>query len=86
MGKKEWWKIEIPLMYIKPICMAAVMIGIVFVVSGLWIAGLCMLLGAYILEKSRYRCPHCGKKLDMKHPLMKGAVCPACRKDLRSRG
>ena len=40
-------------------------------------------LGAYLLEKSCYRCPHCGKKLDMKYPLFKGSCCPACKAELR---
>ena len=34
-------------------------------------AALCLLLGAYLLEKSCYRCPHCGKKLDMKSSFPK---------------
>lgn len=42
-----------------------------------------MLLGSYILEKSSYRCPHCGRKLDMKYPLPKGSCCPFCRGGLR---
>ena len=29
------------------------------------------------------RCPHCGKKLDMKYPLFKGSCCPACKAELR---
>lgn len=76
-------RVRIPLAYVKPICVAAVLSGIFFVVSGVWIAGLCMLLGAYILEKSNYRCPRCGKKLDMKYPLFKGAVCPGCGEMLK---
>lgn len=82
MGKK-WIRAEIPLPWVKRICIAAVFMGLIFIVSGIWIAGLCMLLGAYILEKSRYCCPKCGKKLDMKYPLMHGACCPACRAKLR---
>ena len=57
--------------------------GILFLAAGLWLAGLCMLLGSYILEKSSYRCPHCGRKLDMKYPLPKGSCCPFCRGGLR---
>ena len=37
----------------------------------------------YLLEKSCYRCPHCGNKLDMKYPLFKGSCCPACKAELR---
>ena len=59
------------------------LVGILFLAAGLWLAGLCMLLGSYILEKSSYRCPHCGRKLDMKYPLPKGSCCPFCRGGLR---
>lgn len=82
MGKK-WMKIQIPLPWVKRICVGAVLSGILFLVSGMWAAGLCMLLGAYILEKNRYCCPQCGKKLDMKYPLLHGACCPFCRARLR---
>lgn len=81
--KKKWIKIQIPLRYVKRICVGAVFVGLLFVVSGMWAAGLCMLLGAYILEKSQYCCPVCGKKLDMKYPLFRGACCPFCRAKLR---
>ena len=73
------FKVRIPLQYVKPVCIAAVLVGIFAVAAGSWITGLCLLLGAYLLEKSCYRCPHCGKKLDMKYPLFKGSCCPACR-------
>lgn len=82
MGKK-WMKVEIPLIYVKPLCMAAVIAGIFFVVVGSWMAGLCMLLGAYIMEKHNYCCPGCHKKLDMKRPLGKDARCPFCGGVLR---
>ena len=72
-----------PLGYVKPVCMAAVLCGIFFLVSGSWIAGLCMLLGSYLFEKSMYRCPHCGKRLDMKAPLFRGSRCPGCAGVLR---
>ena len=65
------FKVRIPLQYVKPVCIAAVLVGIFAVAAGSWITGLCLLLGAYLLEKSCYRCPHCGKKLDMKYPLFK---------------
>ena len=61
------FKVRIPLQYVKPVCIAAVLVGIFAVAAGSWITGLCLLLGAYLLEKSCYRCPHCGKKLDMKY-------------------
>lgn len=77
------FKVRIPLPFIKPICIAAVLVGIFAVAAGSWITGLCLLLGAYLLEKSCYRCPHCGKKLDMKYPLFKGSCCPACKAELR---
>ena len=76
-------KIRVPLPLVKPICIAAVLVGIFAVTAGSWITGLCLLLGAYLLEKNCYRCPHCGKKLDMKYPLFKGSCCPACRAVLR---
>lgn len=53
--------------------------GIFAVAAGSWITGLCLLLGAYLLEKSCYRCPHCGKKLDMKYPLFKAAAARPAR-------
>ena len=92
------FKVRIPLQYVKPVCIAAVLVGIFAVAAGSgssfspagkrpaagsWITGLCLLLGAYLLEKSCYRCPHCGKKLDMKYPLFKGSCCPACKAELR---
>ena len=54
------FKVRIPLQYVKPVCIAAVLVGIFAVAAGSWITGLCLLLGAYLLEKSCYRCPHCG--------------------------
>lgn len=84
--KRKVWKIQMPLLWVKGICMAAVLMGILFLVSGIWVSGLCMLLGAYILEKSQYCCPKCGKRLDMKHPLRKDACCPFCREPLRRAG
>lgn len=83
--KERWIKINIPLIYIKPVCMAAVTVGILFFVTDNWIAGFCMLLGSYIFEKSNYCCPSCRCKLDMKRPLMKGACCPFCGNTLRAR-
>lgn len=77
--KQSVLRAKIPLTYVKPICIAAALAGILFLAAGLWLAGLCMLLGSYILEKSSYRCPHCGRKLDMKYPLPKGSCCPFCR-------
>ena len=76
-------KVHVPLRYVKPACIAAVLIGVFAVAAGSWITGLCLLLGAYILEKSSYHCPACGKKLDMKHPLFPGCCCPACKTQLR---
>ena len=40
---------RIPLKYLKPVCILAVLAGIFFLASGLWLAGLCMLLGSYCL-------------------------------------
>lgn len=81
--KKKLIKLNIPLVYIKPICVIAVLLGVFFLAAGSWPAGLCMLLGSYIFEKNMYCCPSCGKKLDMKYPLIKGACCPFCREHLR---
>ena len=80
------FKVRIPLQYVKPVCIAAVLVGIFAVAAGSWITGLCLLLGAYLLEKSCYRCPHCGKKLDMKYPLLpglQGRAAPGSRKKRR---
>ena len=76
--KGKWLKVSIPLGYVKPVCMVAVIAGIFFFVSGNWISGLCMLLGAYILERHNYCCPDCRGKLDMKHSLGKESRCPFC--------
>ena len=76
-------KFKIPLVYVKPVCAAAVLLGIFGLAAGRWITGLCFLLGSYLLEKSCYLCPACGKKLDMKYPLFRGAVCPGCGAVLR---
>ena len=80
---KKRFRIDIPLTMVKPICILGVMMGIFFLAAGLWIAGLCMVLGSYILEKNTYRCPKCRRNLDMKHPLMKGSRCPFCGELLR---
>ena len=45
-------KINLPLPAVKAVCMAAVLIGIFAVVAGSWITGLCLLVGAYLLERS----------------------------------
>jgi uncharacterized paraquat-inducible protein A len=75
-------RIHIPLSLVKMICVIAVPIGLFLVVAGQWISGLCVLMGAYILEKSRYRCPHCQYKLNMKQPILKSSYCPSCGKPL----
>ncbi len=77
------FKIKMSLRAVKPICIIAVLLGIFFFAAGKWAAALCMLLGAYLLEKSMYRCPGCGKKLDMKYPLFPGSRCPFCGFELR---
>ena len=84
VGQRKF-KIKISLAMVKPICIGAVLLGIFFFAAGRWAAALCMLLGSYLFEKSMYRCPACGKKLDMKYPLMKGARCPFCGHILRER-
>lgn len=81
--KRRLVRTAVPLQYVKPICVAATLAGVFFVAAGLWLAGLCMLIGAYLLEKNAYCCPKCGKKLDMKRPLLKGAGCPFCGEALR---
>ena len=72
------FKVRIPLQYVKPVCIAAVLVGIFAVAAGSWITGLCLLLGAYLLEKSCYRCPHCGKHLGRE----RGNTCPHCGRSL----
>lgn len=81
--KRYLIKIKIPLKYIKPICVSSALFGVVFLAAGSWAAGLCMLLGSYLFEKNMYRCPGCGKNLDMKYPLKKKARCPFCNEILR---
>lgn len=75
-------QIHIPLRVVKAICIAAAIGGIFFFASGRWVVGLCLLLGAYILERSRYCCPRCNFKLDMKHPLLPSSRCPSCGGEL----
>lgn len=76
-------KIRLSLAYVKPVCVVATLLGIVGLVSGNLITGLCFLLGAYIFEKNMYRCPGCKRTLNMKLPLHKGAHCPDCGASLR---
>ena len=83
--EKRWFKYKMPLTAVKPVCIVAVLCGIFFFAAGRWAAALCMLLGAYLLERGMYRCPSCGKKLDMKYPLFRGCRCPFCGKELRER-
>jgi len=71
-------KIRIPLKYVKPFCISAVLFGLFFIVSGNWVVGLCMLLGSCLFEKNMYHCAKCGCKLDMKMPLFKSSRCPQC--------
>jgi len=78
-------KLNLPLPAVKIICMVAVLVGIFALVAGSWITGLCLLLGAYLFEKNLYRCPECGKKLDMKAPTFPGCRCPGCGAELRPR-
>lgn len=76
-------KLRVPLRWVKPICVTAVLVGVFALAAGSWITGLCLLLGSYLFEKNFYRCPHCGKQMDMKAPMFKGAVCPFCKQSLR---
>lgn len=78
------FKQKLPLPAVKSICVGAVLFGLFGFVSGNWIVGLCMLLGSYLMERNLYRCPVCGKKLDMKAPLFHGSRCPQCQGLLRS--
>lgn len=81
--KNYRFRISISLRTVKLVCTGAVLLGIFFFGAGKWAAALCMFLGAYLLERSMYRCPGCGKKLDMKYTLLPGALCPFCRQELR---
>lgn len=36
------FKVRIPLQYVKPVCIAAVLVGIFAVAAGSWITGLCL--------------------------------------------
>lgn len=74
---------KIPLRAVKPICVGAALIGLFFAAAGRWPVALCMLLGSYLLEKNLYRCPACGKRLDMKMSLSRSSRCPGCYAGLR---
>jgi uncharacterized protein with PIN domain len=76
-------KVHIPLLTVKAVCIVAVLAGVFSFAAGHWASAVCCLLGAYILERNRYRCPSCNLKLDMKHPVFKSSVCPACKTPLR---
>lgn len=76
-------KHKLPLRYIKPFCMVAVLAGIFLLCLGNWVAGLCMLVGANFFERNLYCCPCCGRRLDMKAPLFKDSRCPFCLGSLR---
>lgn len=76
-------KKKIPLAAVKGICVAGVLVGILFLACGRWIAALGCLLGAYGFERNLYCCPKCGRQLNMKYPLLHGALCPGCRTVLR---
>jgi hypothetical protein len=76
-------KLRIPLLTVKIICIIAVLFGVFSFAAGNWVSAVCCLIGAYVLERSRYRCPSCSFKLDMKHPVFKSSVCPACKSPLR---
>ena len=55
------FKVRIPLQYVKPVCIAAVLVGIFAVAAGSWITGLCLLLGAYLLRKAATAAPTAAK-------------------------
>ncbi len=76
-------KFKVPLVVVKPFCMAAVLIGVFFIALGNWVVGLCMFLGSWQFEKQLYRCPKCNQKLNMKMPLFKSSRCPGCASILR---
>ena len=82
---RKKFKIKMELAMVKPVCVGAVLLGIFFFAAGSWVAALCMLLGSYLFEKSMYRCPACGRKLDMKYPLPAGSRCPFCGAQLRAK-
>ena len=69
------FKVRIPLQYVKPVCIAAVLVGIFAVAAGSWITGLCLLLGAYLLEKPAVQ----GQLL----PGLQGRAAPGSRKKRR---
>ena len=48
--KQSVLRAKIPLKYVKPICIAAALAGILFLAAGLWLAGLCMLLGLSLIH------------------------------------
>lgn len=74
---------KIPLVWVKPICIVGVLAGILFFCCGRWIPALCCMLGAFGFERNLYCCPRCGRRLNMKYPLLRGACCPDCHALLR---
>ena len=78
------FKVRIPLQYVKPVCIAAVLVGIFAVAAGSWITGLCLLLGAYLLpplrQKAGYEVPAVQGQL---LPGLQGRAAPGSRKKRR---
>jgi len=67
---------------VKIIFMSAVLIAIVFLAIGNWFVVVCMMVGAFLMEKNIYRCPNCDHKLNMKVSLRAFPLCPACGTNL----
>ena len=82
------FKVRIPLQYVKPVCIAAGLVGIFAVAAGSWITGLCLLLGAGekllppppLRQKAGYEVPAVQGQL---LPGLQGRAAPGSRKKRR---
>lgn len=75
--------IRLSLPVVKLVCVCGTLAGLFFLLAGSWTSGLCMLLGAYFLERNLYRCPHCRHRLDLKKQVSPLDRCPGCGSGLR---
>lgn len=70
------FKVRIPLQYVKPVCIAAVLVGIFAVAAGSWITGLCLLLGAYPAGEKLLPLPPLRQKAGYEVPAVQGQLLP----------
>ena len=74
------FKVRIPLQYVKPVCIAAVLVGIFAVAAGSWITGLCLLPLPPLRQKAGYEVPAVQGQL---LPGLQGRAAPGSRKKRR---